>query len=129
MEAEAESNPSSTGGVAESVMGKQDWMETTKPGVTGAPQITIIGGAENVGKTYPITGTLSIGRSHTNQIILKDAKASRQHAEIRLQGNECVLIDLNSSNGSLVNGQRVHEHILAPNDEIQIGDFVMQFQQ
>ncbi|MDP2599583.1 MAG: FHA domain-containing protein [Deltaproteobacteria bacterium] len=129
MEAEAESNTSPTGEVAESVMGKQDWMENTKPGVAAAPQITIIAGAENVGKTYSVAGTLSIGRSHTNQIILKDAKASRQHAEIRLQGNECVLVDLNSSNGSLVNGQRVHEHILSPNDEIQIGDFVMQFHQ
>ncbi|MDO8526945.1 MAG: FHA domain-containing protein [Deltaproteobacteria bacterium] len=107
-----------------------EWMEATKANLQiVAPQITIIAGNENVGKTFQIRNTLSMGRSHTNQVVLKDAKSSRQHAEIRAQGNECILIDLNSSNGTLVNGQRVHEHLLTPNDEIQIGDFVMQFQQ
>ena len=107
----------------------EEWLEATKPSLQLHPQITIIAGAENVGKIFPIQNTLTIGRSHTNQIILKDAKVSRQHSEIRMQGNECVLIDLNSSNGCMVNSQRVHEHILSPNDEIQIGDYILQFQQ
>lgn len=106
----------------------KEWLEETKPNIGASALITIIAGKENVGKSLPINGPFSIGRSHTNQLILKDAKASRQHAEIKTQGNEYVLIDLNSSNGTTVNGQRVHEHILAPNDEIQIGDFVLQFQ-
>ena len=72
---------------------------------------------------------MTIGRSHTNQIVLRDAKVSRQHAEVKLQGSECLLIDLNSSNGTIVNGHKIHEQILTPNDEIQIGDFVLQFQQ
>jgi len=108
---------------------KEEWLETTKPQLEMKPQITIISGHENVGKAFVIANTLSIGRSHTNQVILKDAKVSRQHAEIKLQGSECVLLDLNSSNGTFVNGQKVHEHILSANDEIQIGDFVLQFQQ
>ena len=124
---EKEAEASQTGDAATPIGGNEEWLETTKPSLATAPQVTVLSGAENVGKIYPVKGTLSIGRSHTNQIILRDAKVSRQHAEIRLQGNECVLIDLNSSNGSLVNGQKVHEHILSPNDEIQIGDFVMQF--
>lgn len=107
----------------------QEWLETTKPNVQTIPQITIIAGAENVGKSFPVNGTISIGRSHTNQVILRDAKVSRQHAEIKMRDNECILIDLNSSNGSMVNGQKIHEHILSPNDEIQIGDYVLQYQQ
>ena len=115
---------------AESIGTPQDasWLEATKPNIETAPTLTIIAGHDNVGKVFQIKGTLTIGRSHTNQVVLKDAKASRQHAEIRVQGNEYVLIDLNSSNGSMVNGHKVTEQILAPNDEIQIGDFVMQFQ-
>ncbi|OGQ04022.1 MAG: hypothetical protein A3F82_06685 [Deltaproteobacteria bacterium RIFCSPLOWO2_12_FULL_44_12] len=107
---------------------KQEWLEATKPQLETKPAVTIIAGQENVGKTFYITNTLSIGRSHNNQIVLKDAKVSRQHAEIRIQGEEYLVVDLNSSNGTMVNGQKVHEHILSPNDEIQIGDFVMQFQ-
>lgn len=122
-EAQSGATPSPPAGATE------EWMEATKPSLELNPQITIIAGHDNVGKSFPVRGTLTIGRSHTNQIILKDAKASRQHAEIKLQGNECVLIDLNSSNGTLVNGQKIHEHILTASDEIQIGDFVLQFQQ
>lgn len=105
------------------------WEEATKPNLAGKPQLTILSGADNVGKSFPVNDTLSIGRSHTNQIILKDSKVSRQHAEIKLRGNECILIDLNSSNGTLVNGQKIHEHILSPNDEVQIGDYLLQYQQ
>lgn len=107
----------------------KEWLETTKPSVTTIPQVTIIAGAENVGKTFPVNGTISIGRSHTNQVILRDAKVSRQHAEIKMRDLECILIDLNSSNGTKVNGQKIHEHILSPNDEIQIGDYILQYQQ
>lgn len=107
----------------------QEWLETTKPSLQTVPQITIISGAENVGKSFPVNGTISIGRSHTNQVILRDAKVSRQHAEIKMRGSECILIDLNSSNGTMVNGQKTHEHILSPNDEIQVGDYVLQYQQ
>lgn len=105
------------------------WEESTKPNVQGNPQIVILSGADNVGKSFPVNGTISIGRSHTNKVILKDSKVSRQHAEISPRGNECILVDLNSSNGTLVNGQKIHEHILSPNDEIQIGDYVLQYQQ
>lgn len=106
-----------------------EWMEATKPNVQVRPQLTIISGNENVGKSFPIDGTVTIGRSHTNKIILKDAKTSRQHAEIKPRGDEVILIDLNSSNGTLVNGERVQEHVLSPNDEIQIGDYTLQYQQ
>lgn len=107
----------------------EEWLEKTKPGFQTIPQITIIAGAENVGKSFPVNGTISIGRSHTNQVILKDAKVSRQHAEIKMRDKECILIDLNSSNGTLVNGQKIHEQILSPNDEIQIGDYLLQYHQ
>lgn len=105
------------------------WLESTNPNIGGKPRITVISGSDHVGKQFIINGTFTMGRSQANQLPLKDAKVSRQHAEIKLRGTECLLIDLNSSNGTMVNGQKINEHILAENDEIQIGDFVLQFQQ
>lgn len=90
-------------------------------------RVVIISG-EDAGGTYPIKGTVSFGRAESNTVVLKDAKVSRQHAQIQQQGNEYVLIDLNSSNGTYVNGQRIEEHVLSNGDEIHIGDYLLQFQ-
>lgn len=90
-------------------------------------RVVIISGSE-AGAAYPIEGVLSFGRADSNTVVLKDAKVSRQHAQIQQQGGEFVVVDLNSSNGTFVNKQRVEEHVLANGDEIQIGDYVMQFQ-
>ncbi|MBI4223844.1 MAG: FHA domain-containing protein [Deltaproteobacteria bacterium] len=109
--------------------GGTGWEEATKPNLQAVSQITILSGTDNVGKSFPVNDTVSIGRSHTNKVILKDSKVSRQHAEIKMRGSECILIDLNSSNGTMVNGQKIHEHILSPNDEIQIGDTLLQYRQ
>lgn len=90
-------------------------------------RVVIISGSE-AGAAYPIKGVLTFGRAGSNTVVLKDAKVSRQHAQIQQQGSEFVVVDLNSSNGTFVNKQRVEEHVLANGDEIQIGDYVMQFQ-
>lgn len=127
-----ENLPSLEEGVAKSATTSpetKEWLEATKPNIEDKAKITIISGHDNVGKSFPVQGELTIGRSHNNQIILRDAKVSRQHAEVKTRGSEYIIIDLNSSNGTLVNGQKVHEHILSPSDEIQIGDFILQFQQ
>ena len=65
----------------------------------------------------------SLGRSPSNDIVLKEAKISRQHAAIQLQGNQHILVDLKSSNGIFVNGEKVEEHVLQDGDEISIGSY------
>jgi pSer/pThr/pTyr-binding forkhead associated (FHA) protein len=78
---------------------------------------------------YPLGKETTIGRAHTNHIVLKEARISRQHAIIRQAGKEFVIEDLQSSNGVYVNGERLKEHVLTNGDQIQIGDFVMEFHQ
>lgn len=90
-------------------------------------KLTVIKGS-HVGTSFPIKGVLSIGRAESSTVVLKDAKVSRQHAQIKQQGREYIIIDLNSSNGSFVNGEKIDEHVLTNGDEIKIGDIVMQFQ-
>ncbi|HPW45335.1 MAG TPA: FHA domain-containing protein [bacterium] len=91
------------------------------------PRILVISG-EMSGTAYPLKGIVSFGRAESNTVTLRDSKCSRQHAQIQQHGNEFVVEDLNSSNGTFVNGERVSEHVLSNGDEIQIGDTLMQFQ-
>lgn len=91
-------------------------------------RIVVLNG-EDTGAAYPVKNTVSFGRAESNTVVLRDTKISRQHAEIQKQGGEYVIVDLNSSNGTFVNGQRIEEYVLSNGDEIQMGDFVLQFQQ
>ncbi len=53
------------------------------------------------------TNVLTIGRSASNQLVVSDPKTSSRHAEIRPEGSDYTLIDLGSTNGTFVNGQRL----------------------
>jgi len=64
---------------------------------------------------------LSIGRDPSNDVVLPDAMVSRRHAVIECRGNQYYLRDCNSSNGSLVNGDRVTECGLRDGDLVAIG--------
>ena len=75
----------------------------------------------------PIDKTIEIGRSPANDIVLKEPKVSRKHAEIQFVGGKYVLLDLESSNGTFVGGKKVAEYTLQPNDEIVIGNTKMVF--
>ncbi|HET7011633.1 MAG TPA: FhaA domain-containing protein [Anaerolineales bacterium] len=70
---------------------------------------------------YPLDKPLvTLGRKLDNHLVLADPHVSRRHAEIRLQGGRFVLRDLNSTAGTRVNGQLIHEHSLQPGDVIAI---------
>ncbi len=71
---------------------------------------------------------LVIGRNADCGVVVADARASRQHAEIRAQGNGFVVHDLDSMNGTLVNGTAVRQHPLADGDEIRLGNTVLRFE-
>jgi ABC transport system ATP-binding/permease protein len=65
---------------------------------------------------------LRIGRIPGNDVVLQDSHVSSHHAVIQNQGSQFFLIDLGSSNGTYVNGQRVVQpYLLEPGDEIRIG--------
>ena len=66
-----------------------------------------------------------IGRSNTNDITIADPSLSRQHLEIYLENEEVILNDLNSTNGTTINGQVVKSQILKPDDEIVAGNVTL----
>jgi adenylate cyclase len=73
--------------------------------------------------------SVSIGRAETNDLVLNHPSVSRHHARISaLPGDTTLLIDLGSLNGTIVNGQPVHEHRLANQDRITIGMYELRFE-
>ena len=84
---------------------------------------------EGSGQEFPLRNSiLKLGRSKENDIALDGLMVSRFHAEIRSQDGYFVLRDLDSTNGSYVNDQRIAEHVLEPGDQIQIGENLLVFQ-
>ncbi len=80
------------------------------------------------GKHFSLSAAVSrIGREATCEIRLLDSEASRSHAELRRTGNDYSLTDLGSSNGTLVNGQRVTSVTLGSGDRIEIGGTLLIF--
>ena len=72
---------------------------------------------------------LSIGRDPSNDLVLPDAMVSRRHALIEYRGSQFFLRDCNSSNGSLVNGDRVTERSLRDGDLVAIGSARLLFRE
>lgn len=68
-------------------------------------------------------GRNTLGREDENDIVIYDDAASRYHAEIYFDDdkNTIVLQDLNSTNGTFVNGKRVYNQIVQHEDQIRIG--------
>jgi hypothetical protein len=78
------------------------------------------------GKGFPfLSSSLTMGRAPDNDIVLDDAQVSRYHAVLQRQGSEIILQDLDSTNGVLVNGEKIAgPHILQPTETITIGSSV-----
>jgi class 3 adenylate cyclase len=84
---------------------------------------------EREGEAHVLHGNCSIGRAALNTVVLDSQKVSRLHSIIHLEDNGAFwLIDLGSSNGTLLNKRRIHEPIrLRDGDEINIGGIRFRF--
>ena len=80
------------------------------------------------GRTYPLQmGSTVIGRGDQANLRLPDVGISRRHARLDFDGAQVVLTDLGSTNGTMVNGQRVSAVALNPGDMIQLGTTTLTF--
>ncbi len=89
----------------------------------GAFRLTVTQGPEALrGITVSLDGPVVIGRSPGADIVIGDDFVSGRHARISPQGNEAVLEDLGSTNGTILNNRRVTSpQALRPGDIIDIG--------
>jgi hypothetical protein len=65
---------------------------------------------------------LLLGRHHDCDVVLEDATVSRRHAQLRFRDGSWVVRDLESTNGTRVNGQSVVRCRLEPGDHLMLGD-------
>ncbi|MBN2499069.1 MAG: FHA domain-containing protein [Deltaproteobacteria bacterium] len=72
-------------------------------------------------------GMMVFGRSANSTVQLPSSEVSRTHLLIKRDGAEFVCQDLNSYNGTFLNGVKVHSAVLRPGDTIQIGNIVFVF--
>lgn len=78
------------------------------------------------GKVYELEQeNLIIGRDINNHIVINDPEISRKHTQLKMQSGEYVIEDLGSTNGTLVNEQRLMgPHLLKHGETITLGDNV-----
>ncbi len=75
------------------------------------------------------TTTATLGRGLGNDIILEDTRVSRHHAQLRYKARRFWLTDLNSTNGTFVNGARVNETALRDGDVVSLGGLELTFKE
>ena len=81
------------------------------------------------GQAHLLTSSSTIiGRSRRCDVVVPDPNVSRQHAEVRRDGDACVLIDLDSTNGVLVNRRAVKRAVLEEGDRIELGATELRFE-
>ncbi|MBN2193527.1 MAG: sigma 54-interacting transcriptional regulator [Polyangiaceae bacterium] len=81
------------------------------------------------GKVWTVAGSrLVLGTAPSCDVVLDDRTVSRHHCEILVSERRYLLRDLDSTNGTFVNGQEIIEAVLEPGARIQVGDTELVFQ-
>jgi len=92
-----------------------------------APRLVAINGSLK-GSTFPLNDAqVSIGRESASSVSLSHNSVSRRHCLIKRSGNEFTICDLDSFNGTFVNGVPVKEQTLVHADQIKIGSIALLF--
>jgi hypothetical protein len=87
------------------------------------------GGGLEAGARFDLIGGLSIGRSRDADVPIEDRYASGVHARVFSRADRFLVEDMNSTNGTLLNGASLHDEAeLIDGDTIQIGDTVFRFE-
>jgi pSer/pThr/pTyr-binding forkhead associated (FHA) protein len=84
------------------------------------------GGTE--GKVYELPDVSTIGRLQANEITVIDTKISRRNSKLTRLGDGFIIEDLQSSNGTFVNGSRIKRVRLRNGDEITVGKVTFRFE-
>ena len=89
--------------------------------------IRILDGPDRGKEFYQIATPITIGREEGNLIQLNDHRVSRHHLKIHEHGNTILITDLQSTNGTKINGEAVHVWQLQAGDLITVGQSILLF--
>lgn len=102
------------------VVGKLDMLSHVAQGRREKAYVIVIAGPD-LGQMFALEGKSDIGRGQDASIRLLDTETSRAHARFLNRGGQIAIRDLDSTNGTFVNGQKITETTLEDGDTIQIG--------
>ena len=81
------------------------------------------------GRVYSITGnTMVIGRDDGCDVVVDDPRVSGRHAIVSYRGGEFRVSDLQSTNGSLLNGSPLTESVFQESDDLRLGKTVIRLE-
>lgn len=93
--------------------------------------VLLVGPANSVGRQWPIEDTdRIIGRAPTAHIFVDDKSVSKFHSKLVMAGGDVSVIDLESTNKTVVNGRQIQPlvpHKLQNNDQIKVGNIIFKF--
>jgi pSer/pThr/pTyr-binding forkhead associated (FHA) protein len=102
--------------------------EVLTVGALRGPVLVVRSGGGRAGEVFEQIGARTlIGRSPECDVFLDDVTVSRRHAELLHEGEQVVIRDLGSLNGTFVNRRRIEEAVLEDDDELQIGKYRLTF--
>jgi pSer/pThr/pTyr-binding forkhead associated (FHA) protein len=121
--------PPAAPAVAETVAidSKTQPMITAVPGGGRQAELTIETGPDAGHSHRAGDHALRLGRSPDNDVILRDPATSGHHARVERRGDQFWIVDLGSTNGTLVNGEPIQEKELSSGDRITVGQNAVQF--
>jgi pSer/pThr/pTyr-binding forkhead associated (FHA) protein len=83
---------------------------------------------DNLIKVIPLNkDRMTLGRRPYNDIVVDNLAVSGEHAALQVIGNEYFIEDLNSTNGTYINEQKVKRQILKNGDSIEIGKYAIKY--
>ena len=88
------------------------------------PFLVVLQG-KDVGLRYRIQGSVVVGRDAECDLVLNDTRASKRHARFEVREGQVLVYDLGSTNGTLVNEERVEASKVRTGDKVFIGSTVM----
>lgn len=91
----------------------------------GAVTITVLHGADRGRVFRDLEPPITIGREDGNTIQLNDERVSRCHLKLQMDNDRLVMTDLDSTNGTKVNGQESHLRLLRCGDLVSVGRSVL----
>lgn len=100
---------------------------TIQPSSTPTPSLVALSGPI-AGQRFLLMGPLEIGREASGIALPFDATASRRHARVEPVGNGWQVVDLGSTNGTLVNGVKAGQALLKQGDTFQVGAIAFRFE-
>src|SRR5882762_4445884 len=81
------------------------------------------------GRTYELkTDKTTVGRVSDNAFEIPEASVSSHHCELTLRGNDLLVKDLGSTNGTFINGEKIEEGVLKPGQTLRLGMIEMRLE-